>query len=94
MLSTVVGLSGMLVLLSINPEMVPPPATSAAHAFGQANATSGSAASADDSGVLGNGISHETIAVGTWIASVLFCSCVCFGNIGRRLALGGGKESG
>ena len=32
-------------------------------------------------------ISQETIGVWTWIASVLFCSCVCFGNIGRRLAL-------
>ena len=24
--------------------------------------------------------------------SVLFCSCVCFGNIGRRLALNRGKR--
>ena len=31
--------------------------------------------------------STECIGVATWIASVLFCSCVCFGNIGRRLAL-------
>lgn len=30
--------------------------------------------------------STECIGVATWIASVLFCSCVCFGNIGRRLA--------
>lgn len=33
-------------------------------------------------------ISNESIGIGTWIASVLFCSSVCFGNIGRRLALG------
>jgi hypothetical protein len=31
-----------------------------------------------------------------WIMSVLFCACLCFGNVGRRLALwregeGGGK---
>lgn len=32
------------------------------------------------------GINVETIAVGTWIASILFCSCVCFGNVGRKLA--------
>jgi hypothetical protein len=25
---------------------------------------------------------------GVWMLSVLFCSCVCFGNIGRRLAWG------
>lgn len=27
------------------------------------------------------------IETGIWMLSVLFCSCVCFGNIGRRLAL-------
>ena len=32
-------------------------------------------------------VSVESFGVGTWIASVLFCSCVCFGNLGRRLAL-------
>lgn len=32
-------------------------------------------------------VSHQAIGVWTWIASVLFCSCVCFGNIGRRLRL-------
>ncbi len=37
----------------------------------------------------GLGVSAESVGVGTWIASVLFCSCVCFGNIGRRL---GGRE--
>ncbi|KAM7192784.1 putative insig domain containing protein [Naviculisporaceae sp. PSN 640] len=31
--------------------------------------------------------SQENIEAGVWILSVLFCSCVCFGNIGRRLAL-------
>ncbi|KAJ4405297.1 hypothetical protein N0V85_004704 [Neurospora sp. IMI 360204] len=36
------------------------------------------------------GTSSENAAVietGIWMLSVLFCSCVCFGNIGRRLAL-------
>ncbi|KAN0075674.1 Insulin-induced protein (INSIG) domain containing protein [Elaphomyces granulatus] len=32
--------------------------------------------------------SQGPIAVGTWLASVLFSACVCFGNIGRQLALG------
>lgn len=31
-------------------------------------------------------ISYEAVGVGTWMWSVLFCSCVCFGNIGRKLA--------
>ncbi|KAL2264024.1 hypothetical protein VTK26DRAFT_3328 [Humicola hyalothermophila] len=31
--------------------------------------------------------SQETIETSMWMLSVLFCSCVCFGNIGRRLAL-------
>lgn len=32
------------------------------------------------------GITQERIAVQTWVASVLFCACVCFGNVGRQLA--------
>ncbi|KAK3956896.1 insulin-induced protein-domain-containing protein [Pseudoneurospora amorphoporcata] len=35
-------------------------------------------------GASGNAAVIET---GIWMISVLFCSCVCFGNIGRRLAL-------
>jgi len=37
--------------------------------------------------VVGGLVSVGGIAVGTWIASVLFCACVCFGNIGRKLAI-------
>ncbi|OAX77075.1 hypothetical protein ACJ72_08630, partial [Emergomyces africanus] len=73
MLSTAVGLLGMVTLLGINPEVVPAPNV------GSVNSGSGIFAS------------QEGIAVGTWIASVLFCSCVCFGNIGRRLAVGWGR---
>lgn len=32
-------------------------------------------------------MSRKSLEGGIWILSVLFCSCVCFGNIGRRLAL-------
>lgn len=32
-------------------------------------------------------VSYENLAVVTWVGSVLFCSCVCFGNIGRRLGV-------
>ncbi|KAK7510676.1 insulin-induced protein-domain-containing protein [Phyllosticta citriasiana] len=31
------------------------------------------------------GPSYEQLGTATWFWSVLFCSCVCFGNIGRRL---------
>ncbi|KAI9795368.1 MAG: hypothetical protein M1833_007216 [Piccolia ochrophora] len=81
MLSSVVGLTGTLLLIGINPDIVPAPATPLPHA--SALLFRGSPL----------GISHptdilsaESISVGTWIASVLFCSCICFGNIGRRLA--------
>ncbi|EEH10647.1 INSIG domain-containing protein [Histoplasma capsulatum G186AR] len=77
MLSTAVGLLGMVTLLGINPDVVPGPTVNAAE----------SAVAGNGSGIL-SFASQESIAVGTWIASVLFCSCVCFGNIGRRLAVG------
>ncbi|KAL2195490.1 insulin-induced protein-domain-containing protein [Corynascus similis CBS 632.67] len=57
---------------------------------GGGNATAGTVAGAQDLGVFLSfcGLaSQETIETGIWMLSVLFCSCVCFGNIGRRLAL-------
>ena len=33
-------------------------------------------------------ITYESIGLVTWITSVLFISCLCFGNIGRLLAGG------
>lgn len=41
---------------------------------------------------MGEYVSRESFEGGIWILSVLFCSCVCFGNIGRRLALSGRRE--
>ena len=46
----------------------------------------------DEMGGLGNYVSRESIEGGIWILSVLFCSCVCFGNVGRRLALSAGPK--
>ncbi|KAI9834866.1 MAG: hypothetical protein M1819_002774 [Sarea resinae] len=81
-LSAIIGITGTAVLLGINPEIVPSPATSSP------SASAGVAAeSMTKSGTLAGLISTESIGVSAWIASVLFCSCVCFGNIGRRLAL-------
>ncbi|KAK2752337.1 hypothetical protein FQN55_007377 [Onygenales sp. PD_40] len=86
MLSMAVGLVGMVTLLGINPDVVPPPATPSP------NVSSTAGQSTDANGPSIMFVSQESIAVGTWIASVLFCSCVCFGNIGRRLALGQGRR--
>ena len=77
--SAVVGVVGTFALLEINTNILPSPAIQAPKAA-SANATS------QEEG-LSSFVSQETIGIWTWIASVLFCSCVCFGNIGRRLAL-------
>ncbi|KAF2280944.1 uncharacterized protein EI97DRAFT_429036 [Westerdykella ornata] len=34
-------------------------------------------------------ISYDNVATATWVGSVIFCSCICFGGIGRRLAVFG-----
>lgn len=71
----------MVVLLAINPEIVPSPAEPV-----RANMSAGPVTNTSPTAIAGV-ISEETIAVGTWIASILYCSCVCFGNIGRQLSL-------
>ncbi|KAL9605086.1 MAG: hypothetical protein Q9219_000020 [cf. Caloplaca sp. 3 TL-2023] len=82
-LSAIVGIAGTAVVLGANPSMVPaPPAPSPRAHASQATNTSYDQFGFNDGGI----ISNESIAVSTWIASVLFCSSVCFGNIGRRLA--------
>lgn len=93
LLSAVVGIAGTAVLLGINPSMVPAPGASSAKAhmahMAPLTKTSYEGFGFGDGGL----ISNESIAVSTWIASVLFCSSVCFGNVGRRLALDGrGRE--
>ena len=77
-LSTLVGLAGTAIAFSVNPEIVPSPAAPSPKA--------GALNMSHDSRVYNGLFSSESIGVGIWIASVLFCSCVCFGNIGRRLA--------
>lgn len=78
----IVGLAGTAIAFGVNPEIVPSPAAAPSPRAGyMANMSR-------DYGVHDGFISNESIGVGTWIASVLFCSSVCFGNIGRRLALG------
>ncbi|KAG9240607.1 insulin-induced protein-domain-containing protein [Calycina marina] len=85
-LSVVVGFMGSVVLLVSSPDMMPSPAASsyAKNATHQQEMT-------NDLGGLGTYVSRESLEGGIWVLSVLFCSCVCFGNIGRALALNGGK---
>lgn len=87
LLSALVGIAGTAVLLGLNPDMVPaaPAAVPSPYAGAAAAAVNMSYERVGYEGF----VSNEIIGVGTWIASVLFCSCVCFGNIGRRLAVGG-----
>ncbi|EMC91317.1 hypothetical protein BAUCODRAFT_39485 [Baudoinia panamericana UAMH 10762] len=83
-LSTLVSVSGTAIILSVNPALVPSP--SAAQVLQSQTNKQANGANA----VLGQGLvlglfSQESVSVATWIASVLFVSSVCFGNIGRRL---------
>lgn len=80
-----VGLIGTSVLLIVNPKVVPSPAPE--HIL--SNFTSSFPILRKEHGdqLLGGVLSYESLGVAVWLASVLFCSCVCFGNIGRRLAL-------
>lgn len=84
-LSTAVGATGTALLLVSNPDMMPSPASSG-------NSTSKYPYLGKDGNWAGDWVGRETIEGAVWILSVLFCSCVCFGNIGRRLALSGGSR--
>lgn len=79
-LSTVVGISGMAIILSVHPGMIP--TSSVGIGFQDWRLQSD----------VPGGVSQEAVAVATWLASVLFSACVCFGNIGRQLSLQGGHE--
>ena len=97
-LSSAVSTAGtaLLLLLSLSPEMMMVP-SSLGHGHGHLHEHNPNASSAAKGGGLhysssdGNtsfSVHQETIETGVWMLSVLFCSSVCFGNIGRRLALG------
>ena len=101
-ISTIVGLTGTAILLGVNPNIVPSPAphTTNSSSFSSLSQISNHTAyaarksAANDSALGTDAIlmglaSAESIGVATWIASVLFCSSICFGNIGRKLALKG-----
>lgn len=74
----------MGVILGLKPELVPA-STGAPFGTGVLNGTGLET-------TLGAGITQESLAVRVWLASVLFCACVCFGNVGRQLAIGSGSR--
>lgn len=86
-LSTTVALSGTALLLGINPDLVPSPAPlTLLHQDANATLAAAVAKAATGHTELVAGLwTYESVAVATWIASVLFVSSVFFGNIGRRL---------
>lgn len=78
-LSSFIGVIGTAVVLGVNPDLVPTPTSSLSNGFSNVSF---------DNAILDGLITNESIGVWTWMASVLFCSTLCFGNIGRRLLLG------
>ncbi len=81
LLSAALSVAGSVFLIGLNPDMMPAPA-GLFSSGGHINGTG-----AHDHDVLGGLARQETVEAAIWVLSVLFCSCVCFGNIGRRLAL-------
>ncbi|KFY45251.1 hypothetical protein V494_01046 [Pseudogymnoascus sp. VKM F-4513 (FW-928)] len=78
-LSVTVGLIGTTGLLMFDSTMVQSPlATHSSY-----NSTSGSG----HPSIYAQGDNTELFGSAVWIMSVLFCSVLCFGHIGRRLAL-------
>jgi len=99
---TVTSILTSFIFLS-NPDVLPspslPPTTNATRvpSMGDSTHMQGrpSAAAAVGQEFFAGVISYENLAVVTWVGSVLFCSCVCFGSIGRRLTVleqSGGKR--
>jgi uncharacterized membrane protein YeiB len=82
--SALISIVGSALLLGVNPEMVPAPLSQATTASTAANSTTSYGASHQQA-VLDRLTSSQTVETGVWILSILFCSCLCFGNIGRRL---------
>jgi len=85
-LSALFSLGGTGMLLGVNPALLPSPSPRSVSSdrIGLSNHTADFQAPQPD--LVFGLVSHETVGVATWIASVLFVSCVCFGNIGRKLA--------
>lgn len=80
LLSTTVGLIGTTGILALDSGLVPSPLAVPSGYNSTADAAHGS-------GFLSEGFLKDKAESAIWITSVLFCSVLCFGHIGRRLAL-------
>lgn len=86
LLSTAAGLVGSVLLLGIDPDLMPVPPSSTLAAFtGRFNESFDDELPNTFRGEE-NFVHQELLETGIWMLSVLFCSCLCFGNIGRRMA--------
>lgn len=85
MLSTTLAIGGMGLLLGLKPDLIPA-TDSSSPAMASLNGT-------EAESTMAAGITQESVAVRTWVASVLFCASACFGNIGRQLAIGSAHET-
>lgn len=84
LLSSTVGLVGSVIVMSLKPDMVPAPTSLLSFDDYRGNSSS---SRAETSTMLGGLASQPAVEKGIWMLSILFCCCLCFGNIGRRLAL-------
>ncbi|KAK6343991.1 hypothetical protein TWF696_007642 [Orbilia brochopaga] len=75
-LSSFVAIFGSMFLIGINPDFVAIPSDDG---VGLVDKLRMAAAS-------GDGLQMQVVGATTWIASVLYVSCLCFGNLGRRLS--------
>jgi len=97
--STVVGLAGSAILTGLGTtDLMPAPISSSMGSLSESTRGAGPSNASFSSTPPSSSYSLKTnaggfyggedaIEAGIWMVSVLFCSCVCFGNIGRRLAL-------
>lgn len=83
LLSAAVAWAGSVILMGFNPDIVPAPSGFSSEFLSRNHTGNGGG----EPLMLGGLATQKTIETGIWVLSVLFCSCVCFGNIGRRLAL-------
>jgi len=84
LLSTASGFLGIIGVLVLNPSWVPSPSHSL---LKHTNTTLyGNLQQHGVPDVLETFLTHERVGTAIWIGSVFFCSCICFGNIGRLLA--------
>ncbi|KAF2644190.1 hypothetical protein P280DRAFT_226981 [Massarina eburnea CBS 473.64] len=89
------GLSFSLIVTSVltsfiflsNPDVLPSPSLPATTNATSAPSSAHAASFPPGEDLFAGVVSYETLAIVTWVGSVLFCSCVCFGSIGRRLAV-------